>query len=65
MADTFNPILQSRELKPLSAFNPSPSPAPGRAIVLAGKSQPLLVVRHGERGAPTRGQLMLGRYNWY
>lgn len=65
MANTFNPILQSRELKALSASNPNPSPAPGRAVVLAGKSQPLLVIRHGDRGAPTRGQLMLGKYNWF
>jgi hypothetical protein len=65
MANTFNPILQNRELKTLSASNPNPSPAPGRAIVLAGKSQPMMVVRHGERGAPTRGQLMLGKYNWF
>jgi len=63
MANTFNPILQNLELKPLSPSNPSPSPRPGRVIVLAGKNQPLLVIRHGEGGAPTRGQLMLGKYN--
>lgn len=62
---TFNPILQKLELKPLSASNPTPLPAPGRAIVLASKNQPMLVVRHGEGGAPTWGQIFLGRYNWF
>jgi hypothetical protein len=65
MADTFNPILQSRELNPLSPSSPSASPAPGKAIALAGKGQSLLVIRYGDGRTLTRGQLMLGRYNWF
>lgn len=60
--NTFNPILQTQEIKRFSTS--TPSPAPGRAIVLAGKNQPMLVIRHGEGGGPAFTQLFTGAYKW-
>lgn len=65
MANIFNPILRTLEIKPFSTSNPTPAPAPGRAIVLAGKNQPLWVIRHGEGGGPGFGQLFMGAYKWF
>ena len=62
MANIFNPILQTQEIKPFSTS--TPSPAPGRAMVLAGKNQPMLVIRHGEGGGPKLTQLFTGAYKW-
>jgi hypothetical protein len=65
MVNTFNPILQARELKSFTLSNPMPAPAPGRAIVLGAKDQPPLVIRHGDGNAPSFGQYWLGKYKWF
>jgi hypothetical protein len=64
MPDNLNLILQSLDLKSFKLSNPTLSAAPGRAIVYAGKNQPMAVVFNGEAGGPNRAEVFLGRFSW-